>query len=168
MKPVHEMTSEELIAESTRREANRRAGRPLDYAGPELVSPMAAEQRAAHDARLEKTIEHAGDKQMQALGFRVIRFSQPRESKQTPGIPDRKYYHVERRLTLWWEAKSATGEQRPAQKDFQEVCEACGETYVLGTDQDLFAWLVEHGIAARTVGELLIALPYDGQQRRSA
>jgi hypothetical protein len=132
-------------------------GIPAPAAAELTLSP---EQLQEQEDRLEKTIEYEGDKQMRALGFEVVRFSRPGKTKQTPGIPDRKYYHRGRGFTLWWEAKSATGVQRPDQKIFQEMCEACGEIYVLGTDDDLFNWLIEHGIAARTVGELLISLPY--------
>ena len=66
-------------------------------------------------------------------------------------MPDRFYFHRARRLGLSWEAKTPTGEQSPAQRDFQEDMDACGWPYVLGTDRDLFAWLVARGIAAWTV-----------------
>jgi hypothetical protein len=132
-----------------------------------LPGGLTDEQLQAREERLEKTIELEGDKQMRALGFEVVKFSHPGKTKQTLGIPDRRYYHRGRRLVLWWEAKSATGIQRPDQKLFQEMCEACGEIYVLGTDDDLFLWLIKNGIAARTAGDLLIGLPY-GQELRSA
>lgn len=119
----------------------------------------------AEDARLEKEIELAGDKQMRALGFSVIKFSHPGKTKQTPGIADRRYYHTGRGVAFWWEAKSPTGRQRPDQKDFQALCDAVGDPYVLGTDQDLFAWLIEHGIAARVEGDLLIGLPYPAKEK---
>jgi hypothetical protein len=157
VKSVHEMSAAELMAEANRREENRRAGRPLSSIETESRTPA---EREADDERLEKLHELAGDKQMTALGFEIVKFSHPGKTKQTPGIPDRRYYHRGRRLVLWWEAKSATGRQRPDQRHFQEMCEACGETYVLGTDRDLFNWLVAERIAAWTVGELLIALPY--------
>jgi hypothetical protein len=147
---------DQLLAMKAERDARPR-GRLL------LSSEMAAGAAAAREAddeRLEKAIEHAGAKQMAALGFEVVKFSHPGRTKQTPGIPDRRYYHRARRLVLWWEAKSPTGRQRPDQRWFQEMCEACGETYVLGTDRDLFTWLVEHRIAAWTVGDLLVSLPY--------
>ncbi len=130
------------------------------------ISSVAVEQqREADNARREQTIVNEADKQMRALGFRVISQSQPRHAKYlTPGIPDRLYFHRGRGLALYWEAKTATGEQSSSQKDFQEDCDACGWPYVLGTDQELYAWLIDHGIAARTVGDLLISLPYERQQ----
>jgi len=120
---------------------------------------------------LEKAIEHEGDKIMAALGFEIVRFSHPGKTKQTPGIPDRRYYRrpriVERSdgrfctkaLTLWWEAKSATGTQRPDQKLFQEMAEACGEVYVLGTHEALLAWLTLNHVAELRGGVLE---PIDG------
>jgi hypothetical protein len=92
--------------------------------------------------RLEKQIELAGDKQLAALGFEVVKFSHPGKTKQTPGIADRRYYHRARRICFWWEAKSATGRQRPDQRLFQEMCDAVGDPYCLGTDRDLFTWLL--------------------------
>lgn len=105
---------------------------------------------------LEKQIEHDGDVLMQKLGFEVIRFSHPGKTKQTPGIPDRRYYRRPREierpngrflqpaLVVWVEYKSGTGRQRPGQKLFQEMCEACGEHYVLGGLENLNAWLMKH------------------------
>ncbi|HVX39597.1 MAG TPA: hypothetical protein VHB25_08490 [Gemmatimonadaceae bacterium] len=134
-------------------------------------SPAAIGAPDVDEGAPEKAIEHAGDKLMLALGFEVVRFSHPGKTKQTPGIADRRYYRrprvVERRdgkyivpaLVLWWEAKSDTGRQRPDQRLFQEMVEACGEHYVLGTHDDLIAWLVEHRVAVR-VGDVLE--PIDG------
>lgn len=80
----------------------------------------------------EKDVEHRCDSLMSQLGWTVVRFSQPRNTMQTRGIPDRKYYHAVRGLTVWFEVKSATGRQRPAQKAFQDMAEACGEVYLIG------------------------------------
>lgn len=102
---------------------------------------------AAELGKLEKEIEDQGDKVMRALGFEVVRFSHPGRTKQTPGIPDRRYYSRRRRLAFWWEAKAPDGEQRPDQRVFQEMCEACGEPYVLGGLGDLKAWLTAHRVA---------------------
>jgi hypothetical protein len=110
--------------------------------------------------------EHQAEsrKLMQALGFRVINFSQKRRAKVTPGIPDTKYYHVGRGLTLWHEDKAEWGRQSPAQRDFQEMAEACGEIYVLGKHQVLKDWLVAQGIAAPE-GSLLVPLPFTPRER---
>ncbi len=97
----------------------------------------------------EKEVEHAGDKMMTLLGFEVIRFSQPRKTMQTRGIPDRRYYHRELRLTVWWEAKAPKGKQSPDQKKFQELVERCGEEYVLGTTDPLADWCKAALVRAR-------------------
>lgn len=94
------------------------------------------------DASLEKHVVAAADKQLRALGFIVVNFSQPRATKQTAGIPDRRFYHVGRRICFWWEAKAPGGHQSPAQREFQDWCEMTGDGYALGTDQDLYRWLV--------------------------
>lgn len=157
MKSVYEMTPDEVRAEAERRRELRARGLPFETPSVRLLTPR---EQHELDERVERKIEHAGDKQMVALGFEVVKFSHPGRTKQTPGIPDRRYYHRVRRLALWWETKSATGRQRPEQRYFQEMCEAVGETYVLGTDRDLFDWLVANNIAAWTVGDLLVGLPF--------
>lgn len=140
--------------------AARAQGVPLDQA-----ERRAAElYGAVEDRRTEKQIEHAGDVLMQKLGFTVIRFSHPGKTKQTPGIPDRLYLRRPRRqmgvlasgqevpyarlkaLSVWVEYKSASGQQRPGQKLFQELVTACGHNYVLGGIAELTAWLDAQGI----------------------
>lgn len=91
---------------------------------------------------LEKAHVAEGDRIVRALGGVVWSFSQPRASKQTPGIPDRKYYFPRHGLTFWWEAKAEWGEQSPAQKDRQREAEACREAYVCGELQTLKNYLV--------------------------
>lgn len=116
-------------------------------------------------------MEYRGDLFMGSLGFTVIRFSQARATMQTPGIPDRRYYRPPREktsrqnalgptnatadipreggLSLWWEAKREGGKQSPFQRAFQELCEACGETYLVGTDSVLHDWAVARGLVER-------------------
>lgn len=94
------------------------------------------------DARLEAEVVVNADKQMRALGFIVVNYSQPRASKQAAGVQDHEYFHVERRIFFKWEAKSPTGEQKPAQVQYQEWCDATGTPYFCGTDQQLFTWLL--------------------------
>jgi hypothetical protein len=132
-----------------------------DVAGAQGIETPDEESMA--DA-LEDEHQAESRKLMRALGFEVVSFSQKRNSKQTPGIPDTKYYHRGRRLTLWHEDKATWGRQSPAQKYFQEMAEACGEIYVLGKHQVLKDWLVEQGIAAEESG-LLVPLPYTPIER---
>ena len=127
-------------AEAERRTKLRASGaRTFDDPGP--VFP----EKSGHDERLEKQIEHEGDVLMQKRGFEVIRFSHPGKTQQTPGIPDRRYYRRPRSdspaLVVWVEYKSAHGRQRPGQRLFQELAEACGESYVLGGIEKLTDWL---------------------------
>jgi hypothetical protein len=102
------------------------------------------------EGALEKEIERRGDELMLSLGFEVVKFSQPRATKQTPGIADRRYYRRPRAgggaVALWWEAKSEGGKQRPDQRVFQELVEACGEVYVVGGLGILKAWLFTNGV----------------------
>lgn len=98
----------------------------------------------------EKQIEHLGDKLMQMLGFEIIRFSQPRNTMQTFGIPDRRYYRAPKAdhpaYALWWEAKRVGGKQSYYQQNFQAMVEGCGETYLCGTDDVLLWWAREWGL----------------------
>ncbi len=88
---------------------------------------------------LEKEVEHSCDELMIALGWDVVRFSQARASRQTRGIPDRKYYKGQR--TFWFECKAEGGRQTPEQRSFQEMCEVAGESYVLGGVQAVKTFL---------------------------
>lgn len=98
---------------------------------------------------------------MSALGFTAVRFSQARATQQSPGIPDRRYYDAERRAAVWWEAKTEIGRPSAYQVAFRAMCEACGEEYVIGTDDALLDWLVAKGYAERvgTNGGLRIIRP---------
>lgn len=113
----------------------------LGAGSPYLTLSGRKRVRVVTGTRSEKDEEKAGDELMDLYGFKSIHFSQARASHQTEGIPDRKYYHVGRKLTLWWEAKAADGEQSKVQREFQEMCEACGEVYLLGTVDVLAVWL---------------------------
>lgn len=126
--------------------------------GIETPDELAMKKKLEDEHQLESR------KLMRALGFEVVNFTQKRASKQTPGIPDTKYYHTSRGLTLWHEDKATWGTQSPAQKHFQEIAEACGEIYVLGTLHDLQAWLVENKIAFEE-GGLLVPLPYARKEK---
>jgi hypothetical protein len=112
----------------------------------------------------EKVVEHAGDVFMAALGFEIIRFSQARATMQTPGIPDRRYYRRaqsrqgaagsttddwSKAYMLWWEAKRETGKQSEYQQEFQKLVEACGELYLVGTDEVLHDWAELEGLIQR-------------------
>lgn len=81
---------------------------------------------------LERHEETMADRFMQTLGFTAIRFSQPRATMQTAGIPDRRYYHPGLGVALWYECKAPGGKQSPGQREFQRLCAAVGDPYVVG------------------------------------
>lgn len=134
------------------------------HLGATASTGIATPDQLAMKKKLEDEHQRESRKLMRALGFTVINFSQKRATKQTPGIPDTKYYHVRRGLTLWHEDKATWGTQSSAQKDFQTMAEACGELYVLGTLHDLEAWLITNNIAFEE-GGLLVPLPYPPKEK---
>lgn len=83
---------------------------------------------------------------MAMLGFTAIRFSQSRETRQTPGIPDRLYINSSKRLAVFWEAKTEIGKQSASQRAFQTLAESVGWKYLLGTSDVLVAWAREQGL----------------------
>lgn len=128
------------------------------------IQPKSALEQLRDDAlvaELEDDVVAEGDRMMRALGFDIVRFSQKRRSKVTEGIPDRRYYHRRRRLFVWWEAKSATGRQRPDQREFQILCDDTGDPYVLGGLERLRAWLTDHQVATFDERGLPLPIPYE-------
>lgn len=89
----------------------------------------------------EKQVETMCDKLMKLHGYVIIRFSQPRHTMQTKGVPDRKYFGTKRGDSLWFECKKLGGTQSTAQRAFQLAAQYCGETYVLGGVEELAAYL---------------------------
>lgn len=152
MPSAYETMVEQLVALGVPREkaeARARAEHGLPAAG--IETPSEAKMRE----QLERRHTEEGDRLMRALGFEVVRLEQLRASKIHPGLPDRRYYSRARRLAFWWESKAEWGQQRPDQRAFQEMCDACGDPYVLGKLEALKEWLVGHGVATRE-GELLV------------
>ena len=87
---------------------------------------------------------------MLQLGWTAIKFSMPSTRKavrQTPGIPDRKYYRDTD--SFWFEAKMEDGRQSEDQKKFQAMAEAAGELYVLGGLTELTKFLQGWGEKTR-------------------
>jgi len=113
------------------------SGRPIGARAPVLnprrAYPEKAEERAAH-------------KLADALGFEVYRLSQSRASRQSPGWPDLLLVCPAKGLAVWYEAKSATGKQSPAQRAFQAKVTACGHEYVVGTHHALVDWCRARGL----------------------
>lgn len=120
----------------------------------------------------EKQVEAACDRLMAGLGYTPVRFSQPRNTMQTPGIPDRRYYKpigsapgdgktfplmgtVFEAHAFWFECKRPGGKQSPAQLAFQQMVEACGEHYVAGGLDELVRYLVDYAPMSQLQREAL-------------
>lgn len=128
------------------------------------IRPKSELERIRDDAliaQLEDDVVEAGDRMMMSLGFSIVRLSQKRRSKITEGVPDRRYYHLRRRLFVWWEAKGATGRQRPAQREFQLMCDATGDPYVLGGTELLREWLTRNRVAEFDESGMPHPIPYE-------
>lgn len=151
---VSQMTAMKIPLEKAEAAARRELG----------IRPKNEMERILDDAliaELEDDVVAEGDRMMLALGFASIHYSQKKVAKVTPGIPDRRYYHVRRRLFLWWEAKSATGRQRPGQREYQLLCDATGDPYVLGGLEPLRQWLIDHQVASFDETGMPHPIPFD-------
>jgi hypothetical protein len=131
-----------------RRELLARGAKSFDASLDPIAAAGARVVDAAELGKLEKEIEHACDKLVLAIGGKVVKFSHPGKTKQTPGIADRLYGFPWLRLAVWWECKAPAGKQRPDQKLFQEDVTSCGQEYALGGLGDLKQWLVARGVVA--------------------
>ena len=69
------------------------------------------------------------------LGYLVSDFSQPRATKQTPGIPDLHAMHPghsgNHGHAIWIEVKAETGRMSPAQSAWHTAARAAGQTVVV-------------------------------------
>ena len=148
MKSVLDMTAAELLEEQARRDANRRAGRPLDYVPPEVIVQHAADQLKRADV-LEKAEQLVITKMARAIGCTVRSTSQARASKVAPGIPDLWISHRARCFAGWFEVKrQAGGRTSSEQLDFGEECRAAGVAYGRGDRYDFHRWLTDSGFPA--------------------
>ena len=93
--------------------------------------------------RLEKAEERLTDKAAEILGYSVVRFSQPRNTMQTHGIPDRLYCHPGRGIAVWAELKSERGRVSPHQQAFHAMLRACGHEVLVGTADAIAPRLAE-------------------------
>lgn len=97
---------------------------------------------------LEKKEQQAIIDQFRAYGFKVRNISQPRATKQAPGIGDLIVMHIARGIALWWEVKRQVGGRlSPDQVEFEDDCRACGWTYRSGDRYDAARYLVNLGMA---------------------
>lgn len=119
----------------------------------ELRIPAVSEERDS--AALEKEEQAEITKTFRAFGFVVRNLSQPRATKQAPGIPDLWVTHGTRPLAFWWETKRQVGGRfSPAQIDFARDCKRCGVGYGAGDRHAAAQHLVALGLVVITDGVL--------------
>lgn len=148
MKNFLDMSMEEQIAEAARRDDRKARGLPLQPTEVEL-----AERSEEEDRRLEKEIQAEVMDLLRAYGFTVYNLSQPRATKQTPGIGDVYAVNPWRRRVLWFETKTPDGRQSPDQVEFQVLhvqLESSSISYVPGGVLAAEEYLIAIGAAERT------------------
>jgi hypothetical protein len=74
---------------------------------------------------LEKSIQAEIKRDLRNLGCHVTDFSQPRATKQTPGIPDLLIMHEKWRIALWVEVKRPGQKLTAHQRDWHGVASRC-------------------------------------------
>ncbi len=101
--------------------------------------------------RSEKHEETACDNFIAKRGGReaVVRFSQPRHTMQTLGIPDRRYRTAG--VVFWWDVKKADGRLRAEQLEFMEREAEYGHLAACGTAEDLVEFV--NGLIRSTPSE---------------
>ena len=80
----------------------------------------------------EKQIERACIKLYEQLGCEVMKFSMPRKTMQTFGIPDLKVYYRPKKKTWWHEVKGPNGKLSTHQEFIRTLTTACGEAHYVG------------------------------------
>lgn len=149
------MSNEEIIAEARRRDDRRAQGLPMHETPEELE-----ERIAEDDARLEKEIQREVVKTYAGFGCKVYNLSQPRATKQTPGLPDlwvvclSSGWSRQGKIAWWHETKTPTGKQSEAQREFQRECKSCRVGFVVGGVKAAEEQLITFGIAERINGVL--------------
>ena len=101
---------------------------------------------------LEKAEQHAIWKMARALGWKVYTLSQPRATKQTPGLPDLWLTATACGFAGWWETKRQVGGARTtAQEEFGEECRRARIPYGYGDRYEFASWLKRHGFTPPTI-----------------
>lgn len=148
MKNFLDMSLPEQIAEAERRRLRKEQGLPLQPTAVEIQ-----ERTEEEDRRLEKEIQAEVMDLLRAYGFTVFNLSQPRATKQTPGIGDVYAVNPWRRRVLWFETKTPEGKQSPDQIEFQVLhlqLESSTISYVAGGVLAAEEYLIAIGAAERT------------------
>lgn len=66
------------------------------------------------------------------VGCTCLKFSQPRKTMQSYGIPDLKVYNIRHGKTWWHEVKRPKGKLSDHQKKVQHMATSCGEAHYVG------------------------------------
>jgi hypothetical protein len=149
MSESHDILSREGLVASLRRlgisearaeaEADRRFGPRVD-----------AIQLKRDEAALEKAEQAEVIKVYRSFGCVVKTLSQPRATRQSPGLPDLRVFAP--RIRRFWdhETKRQKGSHvDPAQRDYAELAATCGLEVVIGDRFAAGEQLVRVGLAVR-------------------
>lgn len=95
----------------------------------------------------EKQVQAGIKRTLRMLGFAVYDLSQPRATKQTPGIPD--LYVIGKNRHLWVEVKRPGGRLTSAQEAFRKECEDAGVPWACWRSaEEAVAWATGGGALA--------------------
>lgn len=129
-----------------------KAERIAEANGHRRPAPIESERTAA---ALEKDEQRVVARLFREFGFEVCWLSQPRASKQTPGIPDLWVMHPTLGVAFWMEVKRASGGRHSdAQKHFRDIAQRCGVGYVTGDRRAAESHLIHLGLARVANGAL--------------
>lgn len=105
------------------------------------------------DRVAEKTEQVEVRKLFIGYGFLIYQLSQPRATKQTPGLFDLWCVHTRLPLALWFDVKRQVGGVlSSAQKEFQERTRAAGIRCESGDRYAVVELLIEMELAVRGAG----------------
>jgi hypothetical protein len=131
-----------MVGQGIRRDLAERTARR------ELKVELPTEEDERRDNALEKAEQWEIVKLFKAFGFAVYTLSQPRATKQTPGLPDLWLMHRELDIAFWWETKrSRGGRYSDAQIEFRDGCARCGVGYGSGDRAAARTHLIQLGLA---------------------
>lgn len=87
------------------------------------------------DTRSEKMIQQAIRLRWELHGATVLNLSQPRATKQTPGLPD-QIVLIPGNGCVFCEVKTPKGRQSEYQKEVEEACIGAGVHYLVARHED--------------------------------
>lgn len=147
---IDTLSPDEVRRIAEQRLRDREAGRPLTPVAPGAAAapepPERTERQQLLDWRAEQREVY---KRFRAFGAEVYWLSQPRRTKQTPGLGDLWCMHPRERIAWWWETKHGAGKLEPAQERFRELCEQTHTLHGSGGVAEAEEFLVRQGIARR-------------------